>query len=94
MDAPNGRAQLLLLLITSTIGMAEMNAVAAERGKSEWVYAGPNGKLVYKTTPAGDRIMDFSHAGYMGGGVALPAVQQAYLGMQMGAKPQRETGHG
>jgi branched-chain amino acid transport system ATP-binding protein len=26
--------------------------------------------------------------------VALPAVQQAYLGMQMGAKPQRETGHG
>ena len=28
----------------------------------------------YKTTPAGDRIMDFSHAGYMGGGVALPVV--------------------
>ena len=26
--------------------------------------------------------------------VALPAVQQAYLGMQMGAKPQREAGHG
>jgi hypothetical protein len=54
--------------------MAWMSVAAAERGKSEWVYAGPNGKLVYKTTPAGDRIMDFSHAGYMGGGVALPAV--------------------
>jgi hypothetical protein len=26
--------------------------------------------------------------------VALPAVQQAYLGMQMGAKPQREAAHG
>jgi branched-chain amino acid transport system ATP-binding protein len=26
--------------------------------------------------------------------VALPAVQQAYLGMQTGAKPQREAGHG
>jgi hypothetical protein len=41
---------------------------------SQWVYAGPDGKLVYKTTPAGDRIMDFSYAGYMGGGVALPFV--------------------
>ena len=41
---------------------------------SQWVYPGPDGKLVYKTTPAGDRIMDFSYAGYMGGGVALPDV--------------------
>ena len=38
------------------------------------MHPGPNGKLVYKTTPAGDRILDFSHAGYMGGGVALPDV--------------------
>jgi hypothetical protein len=42
--------------------------------KSSWVYPGANGKLVYKTTPAGDRIMDFSQAGYRGGGVALPNV--------------------
>lgn len=48
--------------------------VSARAADSEWVRAGPDGKLVYKTTPAGDRIMDFSHAGYMGGGVALPAV--------------------
>ena len=40
-----------------------------------WVNTdGPDGKLVYKTTKFGDRIMDFSHAGYMGGGVALPDV--------------------
>jgi hypothetical protein len=38
------------------------------------VYPAPDGKLSYKTTPAGDRIMDFSFAGYMGGGVALPDV--------------------
>ena len=38
----------------------------------QWVAAGSNGKLEYKTTSKGDRIMDFSHAGYMGGGVALP----------------------
>ena len=42
--------------------------------KGEWVYPGPDGKLIYKTTTRGDRIMDFSHAGYMGGGVALPNV--------------------
>jgi len=44
----------------------------AGSAKSEWVFPGPNGKLIYKTTPTGDKIMDFSSAGYMGGGVALP----------------------
>ncbi|HPC61005.1 MAG TPA: hypothetical protein PKX23_10120 [Verrucomicrobiota bacterium] len=46
----------------------------AERPSGQWVCQGANGKLQYRTTPAGDRIMDFSHAGYMGGGVALPQV--------------------
>lgn len=31
-----------------------------------------NGSLAYQTTAKGDRIMDFSSAGYGGGGVALP----------------------
>jgi hypothetical protein len=39
---------------------------------SQWVYPGPSGKLVYRQLPAGDRIIDFSYAGYGGGGVALP----------------------
>lgn len=39
---------------------------------SQWVSIGPDSKLVYKTLPTGDQIMDFSSAGYMGGGVALP----------------------
>lgn len=47
---------------------------AGTSAKSEWVFPGKDGKLIYKTTPAGDKIMDFSHAGYMGGGVKLPAV--------------------
>jgi hypothetical protein len=42
--------------------------------KSEWVYPDANGKLIYKTLPAGDKIMDFSYAGYMGGGVKIPDV--------------------
>jgi hypothetical protein len=51
---------------------------------SEWAYWDQNGRLAYKTldtlhdsfgTPYagnGDRIMDFSYAGYMGGGVPFP----------------------
>src|SRR6516164_7308547 len=41
---------------------------------SQWAHIGPSGTLVYKTLPKGDHIMDFSTAGYMGGGVALPTV--------------------
>jgi hypothetical protein len=41
------------------------------------VSADANGKLVYKKLPAGDQIMDFSSAGYEGGGVRLPDVPTA-----------------
>jgi hypothetical protein len=45
---------------------------------SQWVSWDAGGKLVYKSlNPQGDRIMDFSHAGYHGGGVALPVVPVA-----------------
>jgi hypothetical protein len=47
---------------------------AADTATSAWVHRGRDGKLVYKTTPAGDRIVDFSYAGYHGGGVAIPTV--------------------
>jgi hypothetical protein len=57
------------LVITSS-----MTAADAVTAQSTWVHPGKGGKLEYKTTPSGDRIMDFSYAGYMGGGVALPAV--------------------
>ena len=38
-----------------------------------WVTEGPGG-LHYETNGAGDRIPDFSHAGYGGGGVKIPDV--------------------
>jgi hypothetical protein len=41
--------------------------------KSQWVYVDSKGKLGYKTLEGGDRIMDFSFAGYMGGGVKIPS---------------------
>ena len=49
-------------------------AMGADRPASEWVRRGADGKLAYKTTDRGDRIMDFSHAGYRGGGVTIPDV--------------------
>jgi hypothetical protein len=37
-----------------------------------WVSQDAAGKLVYRTLPKGDRIVDFSYAGYRAGGVPLP----------------------
>lgn len=65
---------VLFLLITNASAWATDIKKEKEPGKSEWVYLGADGKLVYKKSPKGDRIMDFSYAGYMGGGVALPDV--------------------
>jgi hypothetical protein len=42
---------------------------------SSWVFQSASGELHYQYTERGDRIMDFSAAGYMGGGVALPDVK-------------------
>jgi hypothetical protein len=39
---------------------------------SSWVYYDSNHQLQYKTDSQGNRIMDFSYAGYEGGGVPLP----------------------
>jgi len=41
---------------------------------SKLVYPGQDGKLVYTPDKNGNIIPDFSHCGYMGGGVALPDV--------------------
>src|SRR5688572_11831194 len=70
------RCRSFRLLLQTFAGLTVLTAqtLAAERGTSEWVFVGSDGKLAYKTTAKGDRIMDFSHAGYMGGGVALPDV--------------------
>jgi hypothetical protein len=65
----------LLWFAAVAMPIACTHAGAADRGQSEWVHpGGADGRLVYKTTPTGERIMDFSYAGYMGGGVALPEV--------------------
>jgi hypothetical protein len=45
---------------------------ASAASKQPWISLDASGKLVYRTLPHGDRIVDFSYAGYMGGGVPLP----------------------
>jgi len=62
-----------LLLVLPAFGMLTFEQQDS-KNSSQWVAEGKDGKLVYKTTEKGDRIMDFSHAGYLGGGVAIPEV--------------------
>ena len=47
------------------------------QGTSKWVYLGQEPRLHYTADARGNRIMDFSHAGYKGGGVGLPNVPVA-----------------
>ena len=64
--------RLLLFLLAGAISeLAGINIYATE---SQWVYLDPQGRLTCRRFPMGDHIMDFSAAGYMGGGVKIPVV--------------------
>ena len=67
-QASRSGAILLAALLLSAHVVAKSQAAPT----SQWVYAGPAGKLVYRQLKTGDKIADFSYAGYGGGGVALP----------------------
>ena len=47
---------------------------ASGQATSQWVFVDSSGRLAYQSLSQGDHIMDFSWAGYMGGGVTLPTV--------------------
>ncbi len=75
---------LLSLFLVFSFGCADSAPANEERvdeqvderapADTEWVTLGEDGKLVYATDPRGNRVPDFSNAGYGGGGVALPEV--------------------
>jgi len=44
---------------------------------SKWARVDAPGHLAYATLPTGERLLDFSSAGYMGGGVAIPSAAVA-----------------
>jgi hypothetical protein len=62
-----------LLVLTISCALAVSSHPSDTAGPySQWVRPNADGKLAYATTPTGDHIVDFSYAGYRGGGVALP----------------------
>ncbi|WP_079910868.1 hypothetical protein [Paenibacillus sp. 32352] len=65
---------LLIFILSLTVLNSPVSLSAGNEAASAWVTYGPDGKLVYKKDESGNRIMDFSTAGYMGGGVAIPEV--------------------
>ena len=61
------------LLIAATLcALAVSSRSAITQNFSQWVRPNADGKLAYATTSTGDHIVDFSYAGYRGGGVAIP----------------------
>ena len=64
---PVKRVTIILLALAAAVSVAG-------QGRSRWVHLDRQQKLRYATDQRGNRIMDFSHAGYRGGGVALPVV--------------------
>jgi hypothetical protein len=69
-----GGGSLPLVLTRIVQAANSVTEKSASLNKSQWVHFGHDRKLVYATTPKGDRIPDFSTAGYRGGGIALPHV--------------------
>jgi hypothetical protein len=65
-----------VLTLAAILVVVAPSVLAAQT--STWVFAGPDGRLQYQTDDQGNRILDFSFAGYKGGGVSLPVppVQQ------------------
>ncbi|HEX8204137.1 MAG TPA: hypothetical protein VF590_26910, partial [Isosphaeraceae bacterium] len=51
---------------------ASGNVACAGPAPSRYVATDESGRLVYRTDARGDRLPDFSHCGYRGGGVAIP----------------------
>lgn len=70
-----------------------LTAPARAANEVPWVSLNANGKLVYLTLPRGDRIADFSYAGYRGGGVPLPRMAVAQTVSPSGADDSTAIQH-
>jgi hypothetical protein len=75
------KKSLILLAALAVVGVIaaavfpqHTTAQTTTSATSTWVFFGDDHRLHYKTDAQGNRIMDFSSAGYGGGGVALPNV--------------------
>jgi beta-glucosidase len=78
--APTPRARIRVRALdgSGVAGVSSAFAVTAATARpSAHAFLGEDGRLVYVPYANGDRIPDFSFAGYGGGGVALPTVPTA-----------------
>src|ERR1700749_4365660 len=73
--------QIVIVLVGTAVAVpvsltawAQKPAKAPTAAHSQWVYLDRSGKLTYQHLKTGEKILDFSYAGYMGGGVRLPSV--------------------
>jgi hypothetical protein len=66
--------KLVVLSIVCCAGVtsAQTTNLATSRAVSRWVWLDSGGRLQYHNDDQGNRIPDFSHCGYRGGGVAIP----------------------
>jgi hypothetical protein len=64
-------------LSTVVVVVATIATGAAFRASSKWAYLDSSQRLRYTSDARGNRIMDFSHAGYKGGGEPLPRLPVA-----------------
>ncbi len=79
MEKHSGSIQDILLLLMLTFAICSFSSVllaenTAGLNYTKRVYPDPDGKLVYIPDQQGNTIPDFSHAGYMGGGAAIPYI--------------------
>ena len=65
---------MLIFSIGYFPGCSIDNKAIISKNYSELIYPGKDGRLIYMSDEKGNIIPDFSHAGYMGGGVKLPIV--------------------
>src|SRR5262245_46923463 len=61
-------------LAFSTVLVAQTTQPAKPAPPQPTIALGQGGKIVYKTDSKGNRVPDFSHAGYLGGDATIPDV--------------------
>src|SRR5687767_4654770 len=69
------RSRIIYLAFTALIPFVFSANAQDLSSSTSLVYPGADGKLVYIADSLGNKIPDFSNAGYKGGGVSLPYVQ-------------------
>lgn len=65
--------------VVVAVMLAAMTTAIAADFSNRYVHRAADGTLVYEIGPRGDRMPDYSHAGYLGGGVAPPLVPAQVL---------------